>query len=230
MMGGRLKKALWLLLFVFGVMYVVCGVELKQGRLIGDNWIQYVLVGLFFALLLQFWALAERVHRQEILKASITDGFSMLFNSSHFFKMLEAEIERSRRRNHPLSAVYLDVDYFQRYNQVHGLKAGNRVLAYAGQLIKDSTRSYDSGFRFGNDEFALIFPETDRSQARVVAERLRERFFNQFGGELGFSIGIAELDGEDNVDRMVRKAEAAMQEARRNGGNRTRAYVERGQL
>ena len=104
------------------------------------------------------------------------------------------------------------------------------VLSYMGQLIRSSTRKYDSGFRFGNDEFALIFPETDKSQARIVAERLRERFFNQFNGELGLSIGITELDDGDNVDRIVRKAEAAMQEARRNGGNRTRAYIERGQL
>ncbi len=226
----KLTRTLLLLMAVFAVLFVLSNIDFKTLSVNTGNWIEYILIVLFFTLLLQFWKMVRKVHKQEIIKATITDSLSLLFNSQHFFRTLEAEIDRSKRRSHNLSILYLDIDYFHRYNQNHGLREGDRVLRYLGDLIRSATRKYDTAFRFGNDEFALILPETDRMQGRIISERIRESFFNNYGGELGLSIGVASLDEPDNVDRMVRKAESAMEEARRGGGNRIRAYIERGQL
>ncbi|RJO67485.1 MAG: GGDEF domain-containing protein [Myxococcales bacterium] len=229
-MNDKLEKVLYLLMGFYALLFVLANFDFATLQLDLSNWVQFLLVILFFVLILQFWKVAKRLHAEEVTRASITDSLSLLFNSRHFFRTLEGEIDRSRRKAHPLSALYLDIDYFHRYNETHGLKAGDRVLRFIGDLIRNSTRKYDAGFRFGNDEFALILPETDRMQGRIIAERLRESFFNQFGGELALSIGVASLEDNDNVDRMVRKAEAAMEDARRGGGNRIRAYIDRGQI
>ena len=229
-MDGKLQRLFLVLLAVFLFLFVLSNFNFVTFSINLDNWIEYVLIVLFYILLFQFWKMVQRYHQQEVLQASITDPLSKLYNSQHFFSILEAEIERSRRHNRPVSSLYLDIDYFHRYNETRGLKAGDKVLAFLGELILNSTRKYDSGFRFGNDEYGLVLPETDRTGARIIAERIRDGFAQTYRGEVSLSVGIATLDDQDNVDRMVRKCEAAMDEARRGGGDRIRAYIERGQL
>jgi|GEM_PF-3020288 len=226
----RLGKFLYLLMGIYATLLLLVNTDFKSFKLDTSNWMEYVLVVLFYALLVIFWSMVKKANEHEIIQATNTDDLSGLSNAMHFFRVLEAEIDRSERRDYNLSIMLVDVDYFHRYNQVHGVKDGNRVLRNLGKIIKKSTRKYDSGFRFGNDEFSIILPETDRIQAKMISERLRETFTNSFGGELGLSIGVATLDKNDSVDRMLQKSQIAMEDARRGGGNRTRAYIERGQI
>jgi diguanylate cyclase (GGDEF)-like protein len=225
-----MQRLLIVLMVIYATLFLLANFDFKTMMLATDNWIEYVLLVLFYILLFQFWSMARRVCQQNVLRASITDSLSSLFNSQHFFRTLEAEIDRSRRKGHGLSAMLVDIDYFHRYNQTHGLRVGDRVLRRIGEIVRSSTRKYDTGFRFGNDDFALILPETDRMESRIIGERLRETFESLYGGELALSIGVATLDENDDVDRLLRKAELAMEEARRGGGNRTRTYIERGQI
>jgi len=229
-MRERYERHLILLLVVFAVLFLLVNTDFKELRVDLDNWIEYVLVVLFDGLLFYFWRQTAKAYREEIKEASATDPLSELYNAHHFFKTLDAEADRSKRREHSLSILFMDIDYFHRYNQQHGLEAGNKVLRFVGELIRNSTRKYDSGFRFGNDEFSLLLPETDRIQARMIGERIRESFFNHFGGELGLSVGAAMFEEGDTVDKIVRKAQMAMQEARRSGGNRVRSFIDRGEM
>lgn len=226
----KLQQFLALLMIIYAFLFLLVNFDFKTNQFSTDNWIEYVLLIMFYILLLQFWLMVRRVSSEQINQATITDATSGLYTAHHFFTTLGAEIDRSRRKVGNLSLLLMDIDYFHRFNESHGVKAGNRVLRYLGQIIVNSTRMYDSGFRFGSDNFALLLPETDRVQAREIAERLREAFSNNFKGELGLSIGVASFDEKDNVDRMIRKAEIAMDESRRGGGNRTRGYVERGMV
>lgn len=226
----RLGKYLYLIMGIYAGLILFVNTDITTFKLDTSKWIDYVFLLLFYFLLMVFWKTVKKAHEYETQKAVSQDDLTGLATTGHFFKVLGAEIDRSRRRSYNLSTLLLDIDYFHRYNQVHGIKDGNRVLKTLGTIIKKSTRKYDSGFRFGNDEFAIILPETDRIQAKMISERLRESFANSFGGDLGLSIGVASFDKEDDVDRMLQKSQAAMEDARRGGGNRTRAYIERGQL
>lgn len=229
-MDTRMQRLLIILMVIYAVLFFLANLDFATLRLNTDNWIQYVLLVLFFILLWQFWVMARQSCRERVIQASITDTLSGLYNSPHFFRTLEAEIDRSRRKSRQLTALLIDIDYFHRYNQTRGLKQGDDVLSRLGEIIRTSTRRYDSGFRLGKDEFTVILPETDRNEGRVIGERLREAFAGFYSGELSLSIGMASYEPGDDVDRLLRKAELAMEEARRGGGNRTRGYVERGQL
>ena len=167
---------------------------------------------------------------EELSAARITEPLSGLYNSTHFFSCMEGEIDRSVRNNYTFSLIYMDIDYFQRYNQDQGLKEGDKVITRLGELMTGVTRKYDLGFRFGNDEFAMVLPETDKIKSRIIAERIRNSFQLAYDGKLSLSIGISEWEKGDDVDRMLRKAETAMNEARRGGGNKIRAHIDRGPL
>ncbi len=110
------------------------------------------------------------------------------------------------------------------------MKAGDEVLAHMGEILTGMTRKYDIGFRFGNDEFVVLLPETDKVQARFIAERIGEAFGRTYEGSLSLSMGIAQWIEEDSVDTLLRKAEEAMNEARRGGGNLIRTHIDRGQV
>lgn len=225
----RLQNLLFALLGLFGLLFMAANLDLNRAVFQVDRWILYPIVFGFLLLLLVFWRAVRKVHALDVQRAEATDPLSGLRTMQPFMEALTAEIDRSRRKQRELTVIKLDIDYFTRYNQTHGLKAGDRVIKDMGLLVRESIRGYDQGFRLGNDEFSLILPETDRPQGRIVAERIRETFFSRYGGELALSIGLALMEdpGEDAV-RLWSKATLTMEEARKSGGNRTRAYVERG--
>ncbi len=162
--------------------------------------------------------------------AMVTDPQSLMYNSAHFYSTVEAEIDRSKRRDYTFSIIYSDIDYFHRYNEENGMKAGDDVLAHMGEMLAGMTRKYDIGFRFGNDEFVVLLPETDKVQARFIAERIGEAFGRAYEGSLSLSIGIAQWIEGDTVDSLLRKAEESMNDARRGGGNLIRTHIDRGQV
>ena len=70
----------------------------------------------------------------------------------------------------------LDVDDFKNYNDNYGHIDGDRVLAGLADVIREGIRGVDSAYRYGGEEFVVIFPETEPEEARMVAERLRKSF------------------------------------------------------
>ncbi len=115
---------------------------------------------------------SERLYRD----LSITDGLTGLYNSRHFFGRAKEEIERCNRYSSTLSLILLDVDNFKNFNDTYGHIDGDRVLARLADVIRDEIREVDSAYRYGGEEFIVLFPETDPEEAQVVAERLRSAF------------------------------------------------------
>ncbi|MFQ5485475.1 MAG: diguanylate cyclase, partial [Desulfobacterales bacterium] len=104
---------------------------------------------------------------------SITDGLTNLYNHTHFVNQLQKEIERTKRFDHPLSLMLMDVDNFKQYNDAYGHPEGDKFLQRTGETIRNNIRSTDSGYRYGGEEFAVILPETDDKDAFIAAERIR---------------------------------------------------------
>ena len=81
---------------------------------------------------------AELEEKDRILEErSITDNVTGLYNHRHFFTVLESELDRARRQNHPLSLVLFDTDGFKSFNDRHGHPAGDRILRRIGGLISE---------------------------------------------------------------------------------------------
>jgi diguanylate cyclase (GGDEF)-like protein len=96
-----------------------------------------------------------------------------LCNARHFNGLFAQELDRAQRFDRPLSVIMADLDHLRDINNVHGHLAGDAVLIGVAKVIHSTVRDYDIAARFGGEEFALLLPEVDEEQARVLAERLR---------------------------------------------------------
>lgn len=165
----------------------------------------------------------------ELKRIATTDVLTGLWNRRHLLERLESETGRSLRNGSPLCLAIIDVDHFKQVNDRHGHPAGDEVLRMLARLIRDSVRSSDTVGRMGGEEFAILMPETDRGQARLVCERLRERVARNpvllpSGAELTvtLSTGIALLAGREESDKLISRADSALYDAKAEGRNRVK--------
>ena len=167
---------------------------------------------------------------EKLYLLSITDGLTQLFNQRHFYYVLAQEISRTQRYDRPLSLICFDLDNFKNCNDLLGHLEGDTVLRRVGEMLKKITRKSDKAFRYGGDEFFIILPESDREQAVMTAEKIREIFNESWpyvltGGRAGtvrvtLSIGVVERLDEGAGEALIRRADAAMYVAKREGGDR----------
>jgi len=102
------------------------------------------------------------------------DEVTAVHNRRYFNEVLGQEVHRARRYGSPLSLLILDLDDFKRVNDLRGHVEGDAVLRKVGRLLRDNTRQTDIVCRYGGDEFAVLLPETNGSEAYTLAERIRK--------------------------------------------------------
>ena len=169
---------------------------------------------------------ALKESEKRYMELSITDDLTGLFNQRHFYNQLRAEIDRIQRYKHPLALLLLDVDNFKIYNDTYGHLAGDKVLSKLGEVIRNSIRKTDSGYRYGGEEFTVILTETLGQNAVVAAERLRKRFADEIFFPVPLepvgvtvSVGIANYRDGEEIASFVKRADQNMYEAKSNGKN-----------
>jgi len=170
-------------------------------------------------------ALLEK--NKQLEELSITDSLTGLYNRSHLMETLAGEVARSRRHNRPFTLLIMDIDHFKTYNDTYGHLAGDEALRRTGLLLKESIRSCDYAARYGGEEFILILPETGADDGVGMAERLRNQIAEKEMGSDGeplnvtVSVGVASFprDGDD-PHSLMKRADAALYEAKRRGRNR----------
>ena len=156
------------------------------------------------------------------------DYLTGLHNRGYFMHLAEIEVARAVRYRSHLSLLMMDVDYFKKINDTHGHKAGDLVLKKLGELCRKTLREVDIIGRIGGEEFAVMLPETDSTEAMEVAERLRLAIAsNKVGIEQGLpvsftiSIGVASLSpSNENLDVLLSLADQALYLAKESGRNR----------
>jgi two-component system, cell cycle response regulator len=164
---------------------------------------------------------------QMSIEMAITDALTGLFNRRYMESHLGTLVEQAASRGKPLAALVIDIDYFKPTNDTHGHDAGDDVLRDFALRIKRSIRGIDLARRYGGEEFVIVMPETDMAVAAIVAERLRRRiaaepFAIQEGArKIPVTIGIAGFrDREDSAAAMLKRADQALYQAKRDGRNR----------
>lgn len=164
------------------------------------------------------------------------DGLTRVFTRRHMEQSLSELIVRTTRAGSDPGAVpagpsvlLLDVDHFQHYNDTNGHLPGDKLLQELARLIGDQVRRDDLVGRFGGEEFLLILPETTLSQALGAADKVRaaiaaRRFpfaEKQPMGMVSISGGVAEYPRHGvDAGSLLRAADAALYEAKRQGRNR----------
>ncbi|MFB0701134.1 putative bifunctional diguanylate cyclase/phosphodiesterase [Pseudomonas protegens] len=167
---------------------------------------------------------------QQLEYQVVTDPLTGLLNRRGFYQTVENILLRSDRSGKSLVLLYLDLDGFKRVNDSLGHDAGDRVLRWVSEQLKDCLHSFDILGRMGGDEFTALLELSFPEQAAKIAEKLIERLSinQQIDGlevVLGASIGIAIYpDCGSNLDGLLRAADIAMYEAKRAGRQQYRYY------
>lgn len=154
-----------------------------------------------------------------------TDGLTGALNRRRLFELAEIEIARADRYERPLSVAMVDADYFKRLNDERGHAAGDEALKRLAAIAMRDLRRVDHFTRYGGEEFVALLPETDGKSAQHVCERLRERIeieTREAGAPFTVSIGVVERRVGESVADVIRRADEAMYEAKREGRNRVK--------
>jgi len=162
---------------------------------------------------------AKLYHDLEYL--SSTDPLTDLFNYRTFVKKLDYEISRLKRYSGTLSLLMIDIDNFKFINDTYGHLQGDDLLRKVSAIFQENLRDLDTICRYGGDEFAVILPGTNSEQARIVAEKLREKVEGySFKEKLSLSIGIAQYHPGSNRYDLTQRADQALYKAKKMGKNR----------
>lgn len=162
----------------------------------------------------------------EALAASMTDTLTGAGNRLALMEQLNREIHVARRYQHPLSVLMIDIDKFKHINDQHGHASGDKVLQELVRLVRLVNRSSDTCYRMGGEEFVVVLSNTHLGGARIIAERLCRAIADlnicTDSGSLRItaSIGVAGFCETDTVESLVNRADKAMYDAKRSGGNR----------
>lgn len=164
---------------------------------------------------------------QQLKRLSDTDPLSGVGNRRHFMRVLEQETARAQRLTQPLSLLVLDLDHFKRINDAYGHPVGDRVIRRFAELCTNGLRDIDVVARVGGEEFAILLIGSALGPAVEVAERIRRQVESSAVTASGdsvvsftVSIGVAQLDADENGVELFGRADAALYAAKRSGRNR----------
>lgn len=170
-----------------------------------------------------------RASLTQSVEMAVTDALTGLNNRRYLDTHLAALVERSHRRDRPLSVLITDIDHFKAINDEHGHEGGDDVLREFARRVRSAVRGADFACRYGGEEFVVVMPDTTQDVAAQIAERLRDAIAaSPFGlaatGAQAFvttSVGVATLEtADEDAASLLRRADQALYQAKHAGRNR----------
>ena len=173
----------------------------------------------------------EYSHFRSIL---VTDGLTGCLNLRKFEADIAAEIASAKTYEEKVSLLMVDIDFFSKYNDVHGQPKGDALLEKIATKLSANIRPYEKVYRYGGEEFAILVPETDKEGAESIAGRLQKAIGqtsfegekkSQPKGKLTVSIGVATFPTDaDSEDGLIEAANSALYQAKESGRDRVCVY------
>lgn len=171
-------------------------------------------------------------------KAALEEGNRSLFALAHkdpltgLRNRLQLETDVDLLAHGPASAraglvvAMIDIDHFKAYNDTHGHQAGDSVLAQSGVALTTAVRPHDLVYRYGGEEFLVIYLDAGIPGAVSAAERLRAQLTASCGmaglpGPVTVSVGLAEASPHEPFPHVLKRADDALYRAKRAGRNRS---------
>ena len=169
----------------------------------------------------------------QTIEMAVTDALTGLHNRRYLDSHLKTLVERATARRRALSVMICDLDRFKSINDTHGHDAGDEVLREFARRLRQNVRGIDLACRYGGEEFVVVMPDTDADIARRVAERIRAQIeaepFRLASGQsvaVTVSVGVSSLArAGDGVERLMKRADLALYEAKTGGRNRVVAQA-----
>ncbi|HYP41415.1 MAG TPA: GGDEF domain-containing protein, partial [Chloroflexia bacterium] len=165
------------------------------------------------------------------------DPLTGVYHHGTFIDKVQISVNQAQAEKQPVALIMLDIDRFKQYNDTYGHLVGDDVLRSTVAAIQDHLKGTDVVGRWGGEEFGIILPGVNRSQARIIAERIRETVARNLMRDMHnrsipsptVSQGIA-MYPEDatHIEELIDKADMAMFRAKDLGRNRISEWIEMG--
>lgn len=169
----------------------------------------------------------------EILKHATLDALTGFYNRRQLEERIKQEVSNAKRQHAPLCGIMTDIDFFKGVNDTYGHAVGDLVLKTIAKIIRGQLREYDIAGRYGGEEFSILLPFTKIEEAQMVAERLRKSIEEKVIDiskvnpdsevkeiSVTLSLGIYEMQKDDNEEDLLKKADKALYEAKNTGRNK----------
>lgn len=174
---------------------------------------------------------------ESLRHAALHDPLTGLANRRHVTERIKEFTGLARRKGESFCIALLDIDDFKAINDRYGHAAGDRCLCAVAEAIQTSLRDYDLCARWGGEEFMLVLPDVSIEEATVAVERTlaaikavdltaltgNENTGTGRSGSMSASAGLTAYRCDEASEVTIRRADAAMYEAKRQGGNRVLA-------
>lgn len=184
-------------------------------------WNTFIRLSFFVITVLLLSILKRALERERELAR--TDYLTGAANSRLFFDLVQMEIDRFQRYEHPFTLAYIDLDNFKTLNDQFGHSVGDQVLYTVVSSAKKYLRKTDVIARLGGDEFALLLPETNQESARVALAKIQSGLLEemrQSNWPVTFSIGVLTCSAApDTTDELVRITDELMYAVKRDSKN-----------
>ncbi|MBR2689634.1 MAG: diguanylate cyclase [Aquamicrobium sp.] len=171
-------------------------------------------------------AIANLQLREKLIELAVRDPLTGLFNRRFLDETLQQHGQN--RSGEQIACLMVDIDHFKRFNDEFGHDAGDLVMQYVGQILRETVGPAGTAYRFGGEEFTVLLPGLEEDQAAELADGLRRKIggatLSHSGRVLGTvstSIGVAASPQDGSIETLVTRADAALLKAKAAGRNRT---------
>ncbi|KQL52774.1 diguanylate cyclase [Heyndrickxia shackletonii] len=201
--------------------------RIKAFKMGADDFIQKPIDLEEFAVRIERHLLRKQIYDQSVLLDELTN----LYNRRYLKVVYDRSMEEWKRNNQQFSIAILDIDYFKKINDRYGHVTGDLVLSTFALFLAENTRSNDLVFRYGGEEFIILFQNTDYHKAYEIVSRLLADFTTkcfEANGEVFFVTFSAGITGicskETTMDSAINAADQALYTAKNLGRSRVECF------
>ncbi|CNH88105.1 diguanylate cyclase [Yersinia massiliensis] len=166
----------------------------------------------------------DQLQQQLDIKKSLseTDVLTSAANRYLLEKVLKHEYNRAKRFSQPLSLLSLDLDNFKFINDKYGHSVGDLTLTHIVDVVRNNIREIDVLGRWGGDEFMIVLPSTQLSEAKILAEKIRHLIATMPVDDnisVTMSLGVVELEPNETQEQLLIRADKMLYNAKAAGKN-----------
>ena len=172
----------------------------------------------------EFRTAVQNLQFEMFSQVCAVDHLTGVWNRYALSHKLSQEFQRVQRTDMPCTIAILDFDHFKHINDNHGHLAGDHVLKSVIEYFLGELRQYDNIFRYGGEEFLLMFPDTGPVDAESLLQRISAGLKShpivlENGTQISVtvSIGLAVMDGSSSERDVLEAADCALISAKLNG-------------
>lgn len=194
-----------------------------------------ILAGIFIltAWLLGYYVAIEKNYREQLIDLANKDELTGVYNHRYFQEAINNQVIKAESIAKPVSLLFIDIDYFKKYNDLYGHLEGDKILEQIGRVLKSELKPSNIVARYGGEEFAVIIPNTGEEEAVAIGEGIRKIIENMdfYGQEnlpnknLTISVGVSCYpDKAKNKTELINSADDALYRAKFFNKNRVESY------